>query len=104
MSQFISAYLPRPLSAGATSAYTIADEVPPHNKQVGGQHYTILNPQPWDVYENWLGYDGFVGYLTGTVIKYLCRFKNKNGVEDLKKARHFLDKLIELEDSKCRTT
>jgi hypothetical protein len=34
-------------------------------------------------------------------VKYLTRWKNKNGVEDLKKARHFIDKLIELEAAKA---
>lgn len=36
----------------------------------------------------------FGGYLLGNIIKYLSRFKHKNGLEDLKKARWYLDKLI----------
>jgi hypothetical protein len=38
--------------------------------------------------------DGFVGYVWGNVIKYLWRWPNKGGVEDLKKARWYLDRLI----------
>ena len=38
---------------------------------------------------------GFLGYLRGNAIKYLWRYDKKNGVEDLKKARWYLDRLIE---------
>jgi len=41
------------------------------------------------------GLDGFEGVLTGNCIKYLWRWKLKNGVQDLKKCRWYLDKLIE---------
>jgi hypothetical protein len=39
-----------------------------------------------------------IGYFEGSVIKYVSRWRNKNGVEDLKKARHFLDLLIEFNE------
>ena len=42
-----------------------------------------------------LGLDGFQSYCVGNVMKYIWRWKHKNGVEDLKKARWYLDKLIE---------
>ena len=71
------------------------------NRQVGGDHYRSLDPQPWDVFENWLGHEGFVGYLIGTTFKYLVRYKDKGGVEDLKKAQHVLSKLIEVEEAAC---
>lgn len=35
-----------------------------------------------------------LGFLDGNIIKYVCRYKEKNGLEDLKKARQYLDKLI----------
>ncbi len=38
--------------------------------------------------------DGFIGYVWGNVLKYLWRWPKKNGVEDLKKARWYLDRLI----------
>ncbi|HFU4217775.1 TPA: DUF3310 domain-containing protein [Streptococcus suis] len=53
-----------------------------------------------DVVKNFIG--GLVGeraYYWGNVIKYLLRFQQKNGVEDLKKARQHLDWLIELEET-----
>tara|TARA_A100000172_G_scaffold23559_1_gene13702 strand:- start:692 stop:1000 length:309 start_codon:yes stop_codon:yes gene_type:complete len=39
--------------------------------------------------------DGYEYYLQGNIIKYLWRYRYKNGVEDLKKAQWYLDKLIE---------
>lgn len=65
--------------------------------QIGGDHYRTKSIQPWDVMEDWMSLDGFAGFLQGNVIKYLCRYRDKNGVEDLLKARHYLDKLIEVE-------
>ena len=63
-----------------------------NNMQVGGTHYEQNAIQPWDFI---IGNN--LSYLVGNIIKYLCRYKNKNGVEDLLKARHYLDKLIEVE-------
>lgn len=36
-----------------------------------------------------------MGYLEGTAVKYITRWKEKNGIEDIRKAIHFLEKLIE---------
>ena len=41
---------------------------------------------------------GVESYYTGNILKYMCRWKKKNGLEDLKKARQYLDWLIEIED------
>jgi hypothetical protein len=61
-------------------------------EQVGGGHYKDLAIQPAEfIHKNG------IGYMEGAVIKYLTRWRNKNGVEDLKKARHYLDLLIEME-------
>jgi len=38
--------------------------------------------------------DGFEAYLQGNILKYLCRYKYKNGVEDLRKANWYLNRLI----------
>jgi hypothetical protein len=58
--------------------------------QVAGNHYKDKAIQPWDyiVANN-------LGYLEGNIIKYVSRWKDKGGVDDLLKARHYLDKLIE---------
>lgn len=65
--------------------------------QVGGSHY--LKPiQPWDAMRAWMSDDAFCGYLQGNVIKYIARYRDKGGVEDLKKAAHYLQRLIEEEE------
>jgi hypothetical protein len=43
---------------------------------------------------------GFIAYLWGNILKYLWRWPNKNGIEDLKKARWYLDRLIQEEEAK----
>jgi len=57
--------------------------------QVGGDHYQT-EIQPWDYI---IAND--IGYLEGNVIKYVSRYKKKGGVADLRKAQHYLQKLIE---------
>lgn len=63
--------------------------------QVGGDHYKDKAVQPWDYI---VGNE--LGYLEGCIVKYISRHKAKGGLEDLRKARHYLDKLIEVEESK----
>ena len=64
--------------------------------QVGGTHYIAKGDyQPWDVMRSWMNPDNYVGFLWGNCLKYLSRWPDKNGVEDLLKARHYLDRLIE---------
>lgn len=63
----------------------------------GSKHYTNKGIQPWDAIESWYGNDAFAFFLAGNVLKYICRWREKNGVDDLRKARHCLDRLIELE-------
>lgn len=60
--------------------------------QIGGQHYKDMAIQPVEyIHRNGLG------FCEGSVIKYVSRWRAKGGVEDLKKARHFIDLLIEME-------
>jgi hypothetical protein len=60
--------------------------------QTGGNHYKDMKIQPVEfIHAN------SIPYLEGNVIKYICRHRGKNGIEDLKKARHYIDLLIELE-------
>jgi hypothetical protein len=62
-------------------------------QQVGGDHYSKLAIQPVEYINK-----NNLTYLQGNVIKYVTRYKDKNGVEDLQKAKHYIDLLIELED------
>lgn len=64
--------------------------------QIGGEHYKEKAIQPWDAIIAW-----GLGFLDGNVIKYVARWKSKNGLQDLQKARHYLDKLIEEEEAKA---
>lgn len=74
----------------ATSKHPM-EEVLASKRQVGGTHYQ-KKVQPWDyIVANGLG------YLEGNIIKYVSRYKDKNGVQDLRKAAHYLEKLIEEE-------
>lgn len=45
--------------------------------------------------------DSFEGFLIGNIIKYIARYKYKNGLEDLKKAKWYLDKLISCQENAC---
>ena len=60
--------------------------------QVGGGHYKDMKIQPIEFAQaNELNPCEF------SVLKYICRHRRKNGLEDLEKAKHFLDLLIDLE-------
>ena len=71
---------PQPASTGA------------NDRQEGGGHYKSHKYETWDVILDWN-----LGYLDGNAVKYLSRWRLKGGIEDLKKARHYIDKLIEVE-------
>ncbi len=61
-------------------------------EQIGGEHYKHFEIQPFEFIQK-----NNLSFAVGNVIKYVTRYKAKNGVEDLKKARHYIDLLIELE-------
>ena len=63
------------------------------------KHYNKAGIETIDALEAML-VDGFDYYLQGNIVKYLWRFRYKNGVEDLKKAQWYLNKLIEVYDDK----
>ena len=61
-------------------------------RQEGGRHYKDMPIQPVEyIHAN------DIGYFEGNVIKYVSRWRTKAGVEDLRKARHYIDLLIEME-------
>jgi len=64
-----------------------------NDKQIGGEHY-ISPIQPWD----YIAANG-IGFFEGNVIKYVSRWKTKGGIEDLRKAQHYLEKLIEIAEA-----
>jgi hypothetical protein len=68
------------------------------DRQIGGNHYCTKDVQPWDAMKSWMTAEQFSGFMRGCIIKYIARYRDKNGLEDLKKAQHYLEKLIEIEE------
>lgn len=63
-------------------------------EQVAGSHYKTMVIQPVEyIHRN------NIGFAEGSVIKYVSRWRSKGGLDDLRKARHFIDLLIEMETS-----
>jgi len=61
------------------------------DKQIGGKHYKSYSIQPIEfIVANKLS------FIQGCIIKYICRFENKNGIEDLEKIKHYCDLQIQL--------
>jgi hypothetical protein len=66
--------------------------------QIGGNHYKDMKIQPLEfIMANNLP------YCEANIIKYVCRYKSKNGLQDLNKARHYLDILIEHEQRRIES-
>jgi hypothetical protein len=63
--------------------------------QVAGNHYKKFSIQPVEYIHS-----NGIPFIEGSIIKYVTRWKDKNGIQDLEKARHFIDLLIELETRK----
>ena len=67
-----------------------------NSRQVGGAHYQGATLQHWDVVALFN-----LDYFAGNITKYLFRWRAKGGLQDLEKARHYLDKYIELETARA---
>jgi hypothetical protein len=66
--------------------------------QVGGKHYKEMSVQPWDVIDSFTR-EQRIGFYRGNAIKYIMRMGTKDEcMNEIKKARHYLDKLIEVLD------
>jgi len=70
----------------------------PLDTQIAGDHYKKLAIQP----VQYIHANG-IGYFEGNVIKYVSRWRSKNGIADLDKAKHYIELLIELETSNGNT-
>lgn len=60
------------------------------NVQIGGNHYKNLPIQPIE-----FSMKNNLDACQASVVKYICRYKEKNGVQDLEKAKHYIDLMIE---------
>lgn len=91
----------------SAQSYKVSERVPPTatdltgkplpapralDVQVGGRHYKDMKIQPVE----FITANG-IGFLEGCVIKRVCRWRSKDGLQDLEKAKHELDLLIEQE-------
>lgn len=79
-----------PMEIAATLTTKKVDEQgDPFKQQVGGDHYKSMAIQPVEfILANGLG------FCEGNVIKYICRYKQKGGIQDLKKVVHYAELLI----------
>lgn len=79
---------------GTTEGLELSDAL---KTQIGGSHYVNMAIQPVEfIHANQ------IGFVQGNIIKYVCRHgqKHKEGIEDLRKARHYIDLLIQMETNK----
>lgn len=61
----------------------------PFKKQIAGNHYKDFKIQPIEfILKN------NISFCEGNVIKYICRYKTKGGLQDLEKAKHYIELLI----------
>jgi hypothetical protein len=67
-----------------------------NDRQVAGDHYKNMRIQPWDVIDS-LDHAQAIGFYRGNALKYIMRAGEKGPArEDYEKARHYLDKLLEI--------
>jgi hypothetical protein len=67
----------------------------PNEMQIGGTHYKAITIQ-WDALKAWLTTEELRGFLRGNIIIYSAMANANGGVEDIKKTRHYADKLIQV--------
>lgn len=85
-SEAFKAAIAQALAGGATETSTAS------TRQVGGTHYTDMAIQPME-----FARANNLNYHQATVVKYICRYPFKNGIEDLQKAKHTIELCIEYE-------
>ena len=75
------------------------DDAFPQDRQIGGSHYKFFTIQPYEFISK-----NNLTFFQGNVIKYVCRYNYKNGVEDLEKIKHYCEleikKLNDMEGKK----
>lgn len=85
-----------PLEKGVGPALFSSEVMKARAQQVGGDHYRQMGIQPWDVIDTW-PLEQQIGFYRGNSLKYLMRMGTKDEqLQEIKKARHYLDKLIEV--------
>ena len=82
----------QPIAVGVGDLELAQERGKASQQQVGGDHYSTMAIQP-AVYAQ----RNQLNFIEGCVVKYVSRHRNKNGAEDIKKAIHFLNLLLEIE-------
>ena len=66
----------------------------PQERQIGGSHYKSFRIQPYEFISK-----NNLSFFQGNVVKYVCRYLNKNGIEDLEKIKHYCDlEILKMKD------
>ena len=65
---------------------SIFKDIAPQDKQIGGKHYKSFHIQPYEFISK-----NNLSFFQGDVVKYVCRYLTKNGVEDLEKIIHYCE-------------
>ena len=74
----------------------IFKKVFPQDKQIGGKHYKSFYIQPYEFISK-----NDLSFFQGNVVKYVCRYLTKNGIEDLEKIIHYCElEIKKMEDMK----
>ena len=74
----------------------IFDKVFPQDRQVGGKHYKTFRIQPYEFISK-----NNLNFFQGNVVKYVCRYKDKNGIQDLEKIIHYCElEILKMKDDK----
>ena len=74
----------------------IFNEAFPQGRQVGVKHYKKFPIQPYEFISK-----NNLSFFQGCVVKYVCRYLQKNGIEDLEKIKHYCDlEIKKLKDTK----
>jgi len=75
---------------------SIFKDMAPQDKQIGGKHYKSFHIQPYEFISK-----NNLSFFQGNVIKYVCRYLTKNGIEDLEKIIHYCElEIKKLKDMK----
>ena len=68
----------------------------PQDRQVGGKHYKTFRIQPYEFISK-----NNLSFFQGNVVKYVCRYFNKNGIQDLEKIIHYCElEILKMKDDK----
>ena len=67
-----------------------------NQRQEGGDHYKKMGAEPWDVVDTW-PLEQRIGYYRGGALKYIMRMGSKdNSLQEIRKAEHYIQKLLEV--------